>query len=593
MGISKVRGRWDGNFAISNHWLMSPQVMIEFCSVSHSYRQGRPSLAGFDAVFREGVMTAIFGDNGAGKSTIGMLINGLLKPDAGVVRVDGLDTADAQSLWEIRKKVGLVFQNPDSQFVATTVEREVAFGLENIGVESSETRRRVDELLHLLDISKLKDRSPRDLSQGEKGIVSVASILVLSPKYLILDEPTSHLDTREAERLWSLIQTFEPRPSIILITQEREEIERCDHVVALECGRKTYDGPAAEFLNASYIRSGLTGLARELVTLGIKVIPGPASIDELVDSIWKRGRCTVKKKDEEIPFTKCPANGKPWIDTIHLVDGEYVYRKGLPGEKIGVEHANVHLRRGEFLGIVGSNGSGKTTLSLLLASLFRPTSGSLLVNGFESPGGGDIRKLRRETGFVFQNPERAFFTDSCLNEVIFGLRNFNIEKPEEKAASALDFVGLSYEEFGRRSPFEISYGEQRRLAMACALAYEPRILFFDEPTAGLDQKGRDFVYELLFGIKASGRTVILISHDFGPVLDLSDRLLAMEKGRIVYTGPPVYFSKTSLGEQFRLRESDVHEVLIRLNSKGLDVPTEVFSARLAAAAIAQALRSNP
>ncbi|TET47002.1 ATP-binding cassette domain-containing protein [candidate division TA06 bacterium] len=563
--------------------------MIEFSNVSHSYREGRPSLAGFDAVFREGIMTAIFGDNGAGKSTVAMLANGLLKPDAGVVSVDGLDTVDAESLWEIRKKVGLVFQNPDSQFVATTVEREVAFGLENIGVESPEIRGRVDEVLRLLDISELKDRSPRDLSQGEKGIVSVASILVLCPEYLILDEPTSHLDRHEVERLWSLIQTSEPKPSIILITQEREEIERCDHVVALECGRKTYDGPAAEFLNASYIRSGLTELAHELVTLGIEVIPRPAGIDELVDSVWKRRRCTAKKRDEEILFAKSPANEKPWIDTVHLVDGEYVYKKGLPGEKIGVEHANVDLRRGEFLGIVGPNGSGKTTLSLMLAGLFRPTSGSLLVNGFEVPRGGDVRKLRREIGFVFQNPEGAFFTDSCLNEVIFGLKNFDIEKPEEKAASALGFVGLPYEDFGKRSPFEISYGEQRRLAMACALAYEPQILFFDEPTAGLDQKGRDFVYDLLFRIKASGRTVVLISHDLGPVLDLSDRLVALEKGRNVYTGPPVYLGKTSLGEQLGLRESDVHEVLIQLKSKGLDVLTEIFSPRLAAVAINQAL----
>ena len=563
--------------------------MIEFSNVSHSYREGQSSVVGFDTVFREGVVSAIFGENGAGKSTIAMMINGLLKPDAGVVTVDGLDTTDVESLWEIRKNVGLAFQNPDSQFVATTVEREVAFGLENIGVESSEIRRRVDEVLRSLDIAMIKDRSPRDLSQGEKGIVSIGSILALSPKYLILDEPTSHLDRYEAQRLWSLIERSEQKPSIILITQDREEIERCDYVVSLECGRKTYDGPAKEFLNTAYITSGLTQMAHELINLGVDVIPGPASTDELVDSISNKRRRTAKKQDEKIPFAEGPEGEKPWVDTINLVDGGYVYKKGSGDEKTGMEHVSVDLRRGEFLGIVGQNGSGKTTLSLVLASLLRPTSGSLLVNGFEAPGGGDVGRLRRETGFVFQNPERAFFTDSCLNEVTFGLKNFKVEKAEEKAASALDFVGLPHEVFGKRSPFEISYGEQRRLAMACALAYEPRILFFDEPTAGMDQKGKDFIHELLFRIKASGRTVVLVSHDLGPVLDLSDRVLALEKGRIVYTGPPVYLSKTTLGEQLGMRESDVHEVLIKLSAKGLDVPTEIFSPRLAAAAIAQAL----
>ncbi|MFQ5904942.1 MAG: ABC transporter ATP-binding protein [bacterium] len=560
--------------------------MIEFRNVTYSYGPGRFSLSDFGAVFREGTMTALFGDNGAGKSTVAMLADGLLEPDSGCVRVDGLDTRSSHSLTEIRRKVGMVFQNPDSQFVATTVEREIAFGMENLGTKSSEIRKRVDTLLGLFGVSHLKDRSPRDLSQGEKAIVSLASILALNPKYLILDEPTSHLDRVEAERLWKFIRGLDENTSVMLITQEKEEIERCGRVIALSSGRKTYEGPSEEFLSTARMTTGLTVLARELSSEGVPVLRNPSGVDQLVDSILRSGGRGSKREERGAPFPVELTRSESWIENMSLVDACYVYKKGLPGEKTGVEHVGVDLQRGQFLGVVGPNGSGKTTLLLMLAGLFSPTSGLLLVNGSDARKLRDPRKLRRETGFVFQNPERAFFTDTCMDEIIFGLKNFGVDRPEERAESSLDFVGLTPGDFRKRSPFEISYGEQRRLAVACALSYGPRVVFFDEPTAGLDQEGREFVYDLLLKMKASERAVVLVSHDLGLVLDLSDNVIGLEKGRVAYAGPPGQFINSSLSEQLRLQKSEIHEVLVRLKSEGLDVDTEIFSPRLAARNIA-------
>jgi len=312
-------------------------------------------------------------------------------------------------------------------------------------------------------------------------------------------------------------------------------------------------------------------------------------VDELVDSILKsRGRGAEREGEESLSPVD-PVCGESWIEELSLVDAGYVYKKGLPGEKTGLEHASLDLETGQFLGVVGANGSGKTTLSLILAGLFEPTSGSLTVNGTDARRFRDPQKLRREIGFVFQNPERAFFSDTCMDEILYGLKNFGMDRPEEKAESALRLVGLTGEDFRRRSPFEISYGEQRRLAIACALAYDPSVTFFDEPTAGLDQEGREFVYDLLFRAKASSRTVILISHDLGLVLDLSDKLVGLEKGRVVYAGPPVQFANSGLSEELGLQKSEIHDVLLRLKSKGLDVDTRIFSPRLAARAIAAAL----
>jgi energy-coupling factor transport system ATP-binding protein len=203
--------------------------------------------------------------------------------------------------------------------------------------------------------------------------------------------------------------------------------------------------------------------------------------------------------------------------------------------------------------------------------------------------GADLGRLRKEVGFVFQNPERAFFTETCMDEVLFGLKNFRTEKMEECASAALEYLGLNEGSFRTRSPFEVSCGEQRRLAVACALAYGPQLVFFDEPTAGLDQKGREFMRQLLIRMKASGKTFVLISHDYGLVLDVCDRVLALEKGNVVFSGTPGQLVRSDLGEGLGLTESSSREVLIRLREKGVCVDTEIFSPLLAAREICRAL----
>ncbi len=563
--------------------------MIEFEGVTHNYMDGTRSLDDFSATFREGETTALFGDNGAGKSTLALLASGILKPDSGCVRVDGMDTRDRGSIWEIRKRVGLVFQNPETQFVATTVEREIAFGLENLGIETDEMRERVESTLRVFEIAQLRDRSPRDLSLGEKALVALASVMVLGPKYLMLDEPTSHLDGREARRLFDVLNEVESRPTVVLISQEREEVARCERAIVLESGRKVFEGGTSEFLRKAFPDAELIELARELRESGIPVAERPADLMEFIDSIaLLRGQKPAEKADLRVPVQESSVRDS-WLESLSLLNASYTYRKGLPGEKAGLKDADAAVRLGETLGVQGPNGSGKTTLSLLLSGLLKPDSGRFEARARNGRSFHDSRTLRREIGFVFQNPERAFFSETCLDEVLYGVRNFGVERPVETALSVLDFAGLDSGAFRGRSPFGISYGEQRRLAIACALAYNPPVVFFDEPTAGLDQKGRGLVRRILRKTRSSGRTAVVVSHEPGLVLDSSDRLILLDGGRVVRSCSAREFREDAVFETLWPGKSCLREVLVGLRARGLDVDTGALSPRLAARSILAAL----
>jgi energy-coupling factor transport system ATP-binding protein len=564
--------------------------MISFTNVTYRYVTGQPSLSDFTAAFKDGVRTALFGENGAGKSTVALLANGLLRPNGGTVRVDGLDTTDHEHVQAVRAKVGLVFQNPDSQFVAATVEREIAFGLENMEVPRDDMQRKVGRVLEQFGLEGIRDVSPRDLSEGEKAMVALASIVVMKPSFLVLDEPTAHLGGKESERFWALLDRLEPKPSLILITQKRREVLKCERAVALSSGRKTFDGTGRDLLRAVPVYNGWEELTAQLVGLGVLTHEKPAGIDELIGSVLAN-RARAKDFAEEMRLIHEDLQDRgSWIESLSLVDAGYVYKRGLPGERVAMANANLRLERGEFLGIIGPNGSGKTTISALLAGLLEPESGCLSVNGKPDRRPHHDPKFRREIGFVFQNPERAFFTESCLSEVAFGPKNFKLSDPQARASWALGLVGLDAQLFGDRSPFEISYGEQRRLALACALAHDPAIVFFDEPTAGLDRDGRALVVQILRKMKLSARTVVLVSHDLGLILDLCDRVVVMNHGRVVRDASPEGVLRESPCIKLGPELENIQKVLRRLKASGLDIGASLPSPRRAAHAILDALR---
>jgi len=269
--------------------------VIELRNVAVTYQGApRPSLDGVNLSIAPGETVALAGPSGSGKTSLLRLLNALLLPTAGSVIVDGMDTRDDSSLWEIRRRVGLVFQNPDDQIVSTTVEREIAFGMENLGLDRDEMRTRIESLLPMLGLEPLRDRPPHRLSGGEKQRVAVAAVLAMRPRHLLLDEPTSLLDARGRADLWSLLAELRSREerTVIHVTQFPEEIAYADRAIVLVEGRVVFDAPPRDLFAAGSGADGwglrpppAMGLAGALRAAGRALPDDILTMDELVGAL--------------------------------------------------------------------------------------------------------------------------------------------------------------------------------------------------------------------------------------------------------------------------------------------------------------------
>ncbi|MFB3925917.1 MAG: energy-coupling factor transporter ATPase [Syntrophales bacterium] len=279
--------------------------MIEIENLIHRYPfENAPVLKGIDLVVREGEYIAILGPNGCGKTTLIRHLNALLFPTSGSVRIDGMSTNDPRSLREIRRRVGMVFQNPDSQIVAMTVEEDVAFGPGNLGLPPAKIRQRVDKALAEMGITSLAKRPPHTLSGGEKRLVAVAGILAMEPSYVAFDEPTSYLDPPGRGRVLDAIRKLKQRGlSIIHVTHDVEDVIESDRVLIMDCGRLVISGPPRQvFSRVDELKSLGLGVpwAAELMWRlkqdGADVRTDILTIDQACDEIsaWKN-RCRIRK----------------------------------------------------------------------------------------------------------------------------------------------------------------------------------------------------------------------------------------------------------------------------------------------------------
>ncbi len=269
--------------------------MIEFTNVSFTYEEAaRPALGEIDLSIADGEAVALVGASGSGKTTFLRLLNALLLPTDGRVTVDGLDTGDPVNLWEVRRRVGLIFQNPDNQLVSTTVERELAFGMENLGLPSAEIGRRIAAVLVRLNLEHLRERAPHRLSGGEKQRVAIAAVLAMRPVCLALDEPTSLLDARGRREVWEILGELgrDESRTVVHVTQFPDEIGLSTRAIVLDRGRVVFDGSPVELFSRAERLSewGLTlpsamVLSDRLRRAGLG-LPGVAiTLDELVDAI--------------------------------------------------------------------------------------------------------------------------------------------------------------------------------------------------------------------------------------------------------------------------------------------------------------------
>lgn len=533
-----------------------------------------------------GQFIAILGHNGSGKSTLAKHMNAILSPTEGTMWVNGLDTKKKKNLWDVRQTAGMVFQNPDNQIIATVVEEDVGFGPENLGVPTEEIWQRVEESLSAVGMIEYRHHSPNKLSGGQKQRVAIAGVVAMRPKCIVLDEPTAMLDPVGRKEVLRTVEELRKREkvTVILITHYMEEVVGADQVFVMDKGHVVMQGAVREvFSRVDELKSyrldvpHVTLLAHELKKRGLPIEKAILTAEELLEELQRIGLKTVESGSRE-KATKdvYKRDGQPILSLKEL---NYIYSPGNAFEKQALKEINLDIFEGEFLGVIGHTGSGKSTLIQHLNGLIKASSGELLYKG-ESIYADKypLKELRNQVGLVFQYPEHQLFESTVMEDVCFGPKNQGLSEEEckNRAREALALVGLP-EKYYEHSPFDMSGGQKRRAAIAGVLAMKPKVLVLDEPTAGLDPKGRDEILEQIAYLQKEGNlTVILVSHSMEDIAKYVDRIVVMNRGEKVYDDVPgrVFANYKEL-EKIGLAAPQVTYIMHMLAEVGANVDEDV------------------
>lgn len=546
-------------------------------------------LKGVDITIKKGEFIALLGRNGSGKTTFSKQLNAILRPSEGTVTVDEMGTKDADKLYEIRQRVGMVFQNPDNQMVAANVEEEVAFGPENLGMESDTIVARVKQALEQVRMWKRRKTAPNHLSGGQKQRIAIAGILAMHPDYIVLDEPTAMLDPKGRKEVMEALQRLnqEQEMTVILITHDMEEAALASRVILLADGQMRFDGRPEKFFGADAL----------LAEMGMEV-PLSYRVRKLIDSdVFEKKigdarveEATIDKREKVAEYDK---TGREWEASSELVDKKknkkaeaetdeknqallslqhvsYIYSPGTAYEKVALDDVNLSLGKGEIVGLAGHTGSGKSTMIQLLNGLLKPTSGTVTFEGKDIHAKGySGNYLRSKVGMVFQYPEHQMICDTVWEDVAFGPSKQGLtgEACETRVEEALRFVDLP-EKYYQASPLQLSGGQKRRVAIAGVLAMHPEYIILDEPAAGLDAAGKREIFDRIRRMsREQGIGVLLVSHSMEDLAEYADRIIVLDDGKKILDD--------RLAEVFAERET--------LETCGLDVPEAVkFADRLRA-----------
>lgn len=510
-----------------------------------------------------GDFIAILGHNGSGKSTFAKHLNALLLPDEGNIYIDGDDTKSVEELWKIREKCGMVFQNPDNQIVGVTVEEDVGFGPENLGVKTEKIWDRIKDSLTKVDMYKYRKKSPNHLSGGQKQRVAIASSLAMKPKCIVLDEPTAMLDPQGRKEVMDIIKSLNENENItvILITHHMNEAIMAKKVVVIDDGKIALQGtPREVFSNVEQIKKlkldmpQIMELSYELYKCGKFDRYDILTIDEFVKEIEK---ICNSQNDKDIAYkedAKDTEDAKDKEDANDIEDTEDTrnksiepilslknvclkYEENTSMEVKALDDIFLDIYNDEFIGIIGHTGSGKSSLVQVMNGLIKANGGEVTYKGENIQDKSfDKKRLHLDVGLVFQYPESQLFEETVLKDVMFGPLNKGMSEEEAKKAAkeALEMLGIG-ENYYNDSPFELSGGEKRRIAIAGVLAMNPEIIILDEPTAGLDPMSRNNLLNSLKRLQTDKeKTIIIVSHNMEDMANYVERLIVMNDGRVVF-----------------------------------------------------------
>lgn len=506
-----------------------------------------PALNGIDLEVERGEIVLITGPTGAGKTTLCSTFNGLvphfyggqLEGEIGVLGRNVKET----SAGYLSTRVGMLFQDPSSQLISATVEDEVSFGPENLGIPVEEIAKRTSSVLKYMGLNDLRDRPPFALSGGQQQAVGLASVIAMKPEILVLDEPTSNLDPIGTTNIFSLLRRIsrEERNTIIVVEHKLPElVDIADRIIVIEDGRIRLEGPPREILAEDAVILHGRGLqppqvsllAHRLKEAGAPIDKIPLTISESLDVFSKFHQSLKEAGAEPQKATEHRRSAGDPIIEVENVSFQY------PSGVVAVRDASVKFYEEDFVGIIGQNGSGKTTLVKLLNGLLKPTQGTVKVFGLDVRS-SPIHELIRHVGYVFQDPDSQLFSKTVYQELSFGLKNLKI--PRDQWESKINSVAkmLLIDSFLKEAPYSLSRGDRQRVAIASVLVMEPEVVVVDEPTTGQDPRKRREIMELMRVLHNKyGKTIIFITHDMDLVAEYAKRCIVMKDGQLILDGDP-------------------------------------------------------
>lgn len=528
-------------------------AIIEMECVSFSYgtaADGAYALKDIDLSVEEGTFVGLIGPSGAGKSTLASAITGAIPHHYrgrlfGSTLVAGLDTCEAP-LTDIAKVVGSVLQDIDAQMVASVVEDELLFGLENFGIDHREIEGRIASALDAVGIADLRHREIATLSGGQKQKVAIAAILAMAPRVIVMDEPTSALDPASARDVFEVLRRAKELTgmTVILIEQTVALLaEYCDRVVVIDQGRIALDGtPTDVFSRGETLRAigvdtpRTVRISNSLAEAGLAPNDSPAltldGAESLVAGILAPGLSEsspiVPRTLGDRPDARNTVDERPII--VDVAGAAYSYGTG----QAGIEGINLTVRAGEILAVVGQNGAGKTTFTKLLNGLIKPSAGVVRIAGLDTRT-TPVSALASHAATLFQNPDRQLCRNTVVEEISFGLELQGVaaETARERARHVAATFGLPE----NASPFNLSRGQRQMVALASVVALEPELIILDEPTSGLDYRECMTVMETVRQRALDGAAVVMVCHDMEVVSDFADTLAVMAEGRLIEVGP--------------------------------------------------------
>ena len=489
------------NCAVENNTLV---VLKNIC---FSYDDGKTwTLDRLNLTIRSGERVAIVGKNGSGKSTLAKIIAGLSAPDSGYVELCGEKvfentTAYADAYRNARKFIGALFQSPEDQIVTTVTEDDVAFGLENLNVEQPKMRKLVNNALEAVHMQNHRLSNPSLMSGGQMQKVALAGSIAMQSKLLVLDEPTSMLDSKSRENVDTLFDDLHKSgTSIVQITHRIDECQNADRILLLE-----------------------NGVLHEICL-------------EKLESYFNNSKYSFSKKAQENinNYAKQSASISDSTHTNKAISISHLTVKYDDKSPAVINDYSLDVNEGEIVAIMGENGCGKSTLAKALCGLLKAESGSISVEKIpvsEKTSKKNRQNLRKTIGYVMQLPEQQLFAETVREDVAYGPKNFGIKGDALKERVDETLRLLNLENLAEKSPFSLSGGQQRLAAIAGVLAFRPRVLVLDEPTAGLDFEASLRILEILRTLNNQGVTIVMITHNLQEAKALGARLVTLKANK--------------------------------------------------------------